>query len=80
MSAEREVGVIEASDASLGNEKEKPATSYVADVAPPKPEDPAAPSKEVSSKRQQISDLVTIIAAGAGLASDGYVQLRPPTG
>ncbi|ETS80877.1 metabolite transport protein GIT1 [Pestalotiopsis fici W106-1] len=34
--------------------------------------DPAAPSAQVSGKRQKLSDLFTIIAAGAGLASDGY--------
>ena len=39
-------------------------------------EDRAAPSPEVSSKRQRLSDLVTIIAAGAGLASDGYVYYQ----
>jgi hypothetical protein len=72
MSAERDVSAVEAPDAGFGD-KEKPQTAYVTD-APPNPEDPAAPSKEVSSKRQKISDLVTIIAAGAGLASDGYVQ------
>lgn len=73
MSAEREVSVIEASDASVGNEKEKSEAICVADAAPPNPEDPAAPSRQVSSTRQRVSDLVTIIAAGAGLASDGYV-------
>jgi len=36
------------------------------------PEDPAAPSKEVTSKRQSLSDLFTIFAAGAALISDGY--------
>lgn len=35
--------------------------------------DPAAPSAQVSGKRQSLSDFFTIIAAGAGLASDGYV-------
>ncbi|KAF3020678.1 Plasma membrane permease, mediates uptake of glycerophosphoinositol and glycerophosphocholine [Neopestalotiopsis sp. 37M] len=34
--------------------------------------DPAAPSAQVTGKRQKLSDLFTIIAAGAGLASDGY--------
>lgn len=33
--------------------------------------DPAAPSAQVTGKRQKLSDLFTIIAAGAGLASDG---------
>jgi hypothetical protein len=70
MSAERDVSVVDASDASLGND-EKTQTAYIAD-APRIPDDPEAPSNEVSSKRQKISDFVTIIAAGAGLASDGY--------
>ena len=38
----------------------------------PNPEDPAAPSKEVSSKRQSLSDLFTIFCAGFALISDGY--------
>ena len=36
------------------------------------PEDPAAPSKDVSSKKQSLSDLFTIFCAGAALISDGY--------
>ncbi|MCJ1352753.1 MAG: Plasma membrane permease, mediates uptake of glycerophosphoinositol and glycerophosphocholine [Icmadophila ericetorum] len=36
------------------------------------PEDPAAPSKLVSSKRQRLSDIFTIICAGFALISDGY--------
>ncbi|KAI1332469.1 putative metabolite transport protein [Xylariaceae sp. FL0255] len=35
-------------------------------------EDPEAPSAQVSSRRQQISDFFTILAAGAALISDGY--------
>ena len=35
-------------------------------------EDPAAPSKEVSSRRQRLSDLFTIFCCGAALVSDGY--------
>jgi hypothetical protein len=70
MSVHRDVSAVDASDAS-GSYDDKAQATYVADT-PPNPEDPAAPSKEVSSKRQRISDLVTIIAAGAGLASDGY--------
>ena len=70
MSAERDVSAAEAPDARVSFD-EKAQTAYVTD-APPNPDDPAAPSREVSSKRQRISDLVTIIAAGAGLASDGY--------
>ncbi len=35
-------------------------------------QDPAAPSKEVSSKRQSLSDLFTIFCAGFALISDGY--------
>ena len=38
----------------------------------PNPEDPAAPSKEVSSKKQSLSDIFTIFCAGAALVSDGY--------
>ena len=38
----------------------------------PNPVDPAAPSKEVSSKKQSLSDLFTIFCAGAALISDGY--------
>lgn len=34
--------------------------------------DPAAPSKEVSSTRQRLSDLFTIFCAGFALISDGY--------
>ena len=35
-------------------------------------EDPAAPSREVSSTRQRLSDLFTIFCAGFALISDGY--------
>ncbi|KAG0650541.1 Glycerophosphodiester transporter GIT1 [Hyphodiscus hymeniophilus] len=35
-------------------------------------DDPDAPSAEVSSKRQSLSDIFTIFAAGAALVSDGY--------
>lgn len=38
----------------------------------PNPEDPAAPSKEVSSKKQSLSDIFTIFCAGFALISDGY--------
>lgn len=38
----------------------------------PNPEDPAAPSKEVSSKRQSLSDIFTVWCAGFALISDGY--------
>ena len=34
--------------------------------------DPNAPSAVVSSKRQSLSDIFTIFAAGAALVSDGY--------
>ncbi|GAB7345894.1 hypothetical protein MBLNU457_4134t2 [Dothideomycetes sp. NU457] len=34
--------------------------------------DPAAPSKEVTSRRQRLSDLFTIFCAGFALISDGY--------
>ena len=42
----------------------------VKDVAVP--DDPNAPSAEVSSKKQSLSDIFTIFAAGAALVSDGY--------
>ncbi|CAD6590369.1 MAG: Plasma membrane permease, mediates uptake of glycerophosphoinositol and glycerophosphocholine [Alectoria sarmentosa] len=35
-------------------------------------EDPTAPSKEISSKRQSLSDLFTIFCSGFALISDGY--------
>lgn len=35
-------------------------------------DDPNAPSAEVSSKKQSLSDIFTIFAAGAALVSDGY--------
>lgn len=35
-------------------------------------EDPAAPSRDVSSKRQSLSDLFTIFCSGFALISDGY--------
>lgn len=34
--------------------------------------DPDAPSREVSSMRQRLSNIFTIFAAGAALISDGY--------
>lgn len=37
-------------------------------------EDPAAPSRAVSSSRQRISDLFTIFCAGFALISDGYAN------
>lgn len=39
---------------------------------PPNPEDPAAPSKEVSSIKQRLSDIFTIVCSGFALISDGY--------
>ena len=36
--------------------------------------DPIAPSMVVSSKRQRISDLFTILCAGCALISDGYAN------
>ena len=36
------------------------------------PEDPAAPSMQVSSSRQRLSDIFTIFCAGFALISDGY--------
>lgn len=41
--------------------------------APPEA-DPEAPSKAVSSTRQRISDLFTILCAGCALISDGYAN------
>ena len=52
------------------NEKNEPVAGAPGAVAVP--EDPKAPSKEVSSARQRISNIFTIIAAGAALFSDGY--------
>lgn len=40
--------------------------------AHPNPEDPTAPSNEVSSKKQSLSDIFTIICSGFALISDGY--------
>lgn len=37
-------------------------------------DDPTAPSHGVSSKRQRISDLFTILCAGCALISDGYAN------
>ena len=37
-------------------------------------DDPAAPSQNVSSVRQRISDLWTILCAGCALISDGYAN------
>lgn len=37
-------------------------------------DDPAAPSQNVSSTRQRISDLFTILCAGCALISDGYAN------
>ncbi len=41
---------------------------------PTSEDDPAAPSKDVSSKRQRLSDLWTIFCAGCALMSDGYAN------
>ncbi|GAB7353139.1 hypothetical protein MBLNU459_g3674t1 [Dothideomycetes sp. NU459] len=40
--------------------------------ATPNLKDPTAPSREVSSKKQSLSDIFTIICAGFALISDGY--------
>ena len=40
----------------------------------PPADDPAAPSHNVSSTRQRISDLFTILCAGCALISDGYAN------
>lgn len=55
------------SDKGGYSKEQSPAEENVAN-----PEDPAAPSKEVSSKKQSLSDLFTIFCAGAALISDGY--------
>ena len=43
-----------------------------ASFAPAPEDDPAAPSREVSSRKQRFSDLFTIFCAGFALISDGY--------
>lgn len=41
----------------------------------PVPEDdPSAPSQTVSSRKQRLSDLFTILCAGCALISDGYAN------
>ena len=37
-------------------------------------DDPSAPSQAVSSRRQRLSDLFTILCAGCALISDGYAN------
>jgi hypothetical protein len=77
MATERDVGAVGAVDAThtgFSDDKPEDKLAYATDLHP-NPDDPEAPSEVVSSKRQRISDFITIIAAGAGLASDGYVQL-----
>jgi hypothetical protein len=78
MSDDRPITDVEHASADSHNE-EKDVSSGGA-VAGVNSEDPEAPSGQVSSTRQKVSDVVTIIAAGAGLASDGCVmiQLPPP--
>ncbi|KAI9739888.1 MAG: Plasma membrane permease, mediates uptake of glycerophosphoinositol and glycerophosphocholine [Claussenomyces sp. TS43310] len=47
-------------------------TAAVPDSSDSVVDDPNAPSAEVSSKRQSLSDLFTIFCSGAALVSDGY--------
>ncbi|RDW61446.1 MFS general substrate transporter-60 [Coleophoma crateriformis] len=49
-----------------------PVTAINASSEMPPADDPAAPSAQVSSRRQRASDIFTIICAGCALASDGY--------
>jgi hypothetical protein len=72
MATEKDMGAVDATHTGFSEDKGENQPAHVTD-AQPNPDDPEAPSAEVSSKRQRISDFVTIIAAGAGLASDGYV-------
>ena len=69
-------------DKSSSDESQKDATALPdhdsktavagAPGAVPVPSDPAAPSKDVSSKKQRLSDLFTIFCSGFALISDGY--------
>jgi len=54
---------------SSSTDKQSSATD-IEDI--PNPSDPAAPSREVSSRRQKLSDIFTIFCAGFALISDGY--------
>lgn len=74
MAIERDEDTVGVSYTGFNDDKGEDKSAHAADTEP-NLEDPEAPSAEVSSKRQRVSDFVTIIAAGAGLASDGYVQL-----
>ena len=46
----------------------------IAGSVPVPDDDPDAPSREVSSTRQRVSDLWTILCAGCALISDGYAN------
>ena len=56
-----------ASDNDVASKDRSPDGAFVSNA-----EDPAAPSREVSSKKQSLSDIFTIFCAGAALVSDGY--------
>jgi hypothetical protein len=63
------------SDEKVSNEQLQPErkdAGIKAESVPPNPDDPEAPSRQVSSTRQRISDIFTIICAGFALISDGY--------
>lgn len=64
---EKEVNYVANADADSNPKDIKPLEIPVAN-----PTDPAAPSREVSSARQRISDIFTIFCAGFALISDGY--------
>ena len=56
-------------DKDLTHIQDKEYSSTSSDVAMA---DPDAPSREVSSARQRMSDLFTIFCSGFALISDGY--------
>lgn len=60
---------------SNGNDESNPKDIKPLDMPVANPADPAAPSMQVSSTRQRISDIFTIFCAGFALISDGY-QVR----
>jgi len=55
-----------------GIQQKRLSATSVKDETVPNPADPAAPSVQVSSKRQSLSDIFTIFCAGFALISDGY--------
>jgi MFS family permease len=60
------------SDENIHHEDELKTYSAINGGIPPNPDDPEAPSREVSSGRQRLSDIFTIFCAGFALISDGY--------